>query len=92
MNQKHLNTLAAIFADPVRANVPWKDIESMLKSFGAEISEGEGSRVRIALNGRRATFHRPHPRKETDKGALKSMRNFLRDAEIDEYLQAVGVD
>jgi hypothetical protein len=31
----------------------------------------------------RAVFHRPHPRKETDKGALKSVRRFLTEAEIE---------
>jgi hypothetical protein len=45
--------------------------------LGAEISEGKGSRLRIALNNVRAVFHRPHPHKETDKGALRSLR---RDA------------
>ena len=54
MNQKHRRTLEAIFDDPVRSNIPWRDIESMLKAAGAEITEGEGSRVRIALNGVRA--------------------------------------
>ncbi|MBI3630893.1 MAG: type II toxin-antitoxin system HicA family toxin [Candidatus Sungbacteria bacterium] len=77
MKQKHLQTLADIFANPIQANVAWDDIEAMLRAFNAEISEGRGSRVRIALNGARAVFHRPHPRKETDKGALKSMRKFL---------------
>jgi len=52
----------------------------MLKSFGAEISEGRGSRVRIALNGVRAVFHRPHPQKETDRGAVASMRRYLAEA------------
>ncbi|MCB9092709.1 MAG: type II toxin-antitoxin system HicA family toxin [Halobacteriovoraceae bacterium] len=52
-------------------------MEALLKSLGAEISEGAGSRIRIALNGVRAVFHRPHPRKETDKGALCDMRRFL---------------
>ncbi|WP_308189086.1 MULTISPECIES: type II toxin-antitoxin system HicA family toxin [Nostoc] len=32
----------------------------------------------------RATFHRPHPEKETDKGAVKSMRRFLTEAGIKE--------
>ena len=68
MSKKHRRTLEAIFAEPVRANVNWLDIEAMLKAYGAEISEGKGSRVRIALHGVRAVFHRPHPRKETDKG------------------------
>jgi len=36
----------------------------MLKSFGAELSEGRGSRVRIALNGVRLCFiDRIHKRK-----------------------------
>ena len=75
-------TLAAIFADPVRANIHWSDIEAMLRHFGAEITEGAGSRVRIALNGVRAVFNRPHPQKETDKGAVKSMRRFLTEAGV----------
>jgi hypothetical protein len=79
---KHEKTLAAIFADPVRASINWSDIEAMLKHCGAEISEGSGSRVRIALNGVRAVFHRPHPQKETDKGAVKSMRRFLTEAGV----------
>ena len=32
------------------------------------------------LNGMRAVFHRPHPRKETDKGAVKSIMRFLLEA------------
>jgi len=77
MNQKHRHTLEAVFEDPVRSNISWRDIEAMLKAADAEITEGEGSRVRIALNGVRAVFHRPHPQKETDKGAVRSMRRFL---------------
>jgi HicA toxin of bacterial toxin-antitoxin, len=82
MAKKHQKTLAAIFAEPVRSNIPWRDIEALLQALGAEISEGEGSRVRIALNGVRAVFHRPHPQKETDKGAVRSMRRFLTEAGV----------
>ena len=82
MSGKHDRTLQAIFADPVRANINWSDIESLLSYLGAEISEGSGSRVRIALNGVRAVFHRPHPEKETDKGAVKSVRRFLSEAGV----------
>ena len=72
--------MAAIFAEPVRANVNWLDIEAMLKACGAGVSEGKGSRFRIVLNRVRAVFHRPHPQKETDKGAVRSMRRFLTEA------------
>jgi len=82
MGPRHKRTLKAIFDDPVRSNIAWRDIEAMLTSAGAEISEGEGSRVRIALSGVRAVFHRPHPQKETDKGAVKSMRRFLSEAGV----------
>lgn len=77
MNNRHKATLRSVFEDPVRANIAWADIEAMLKAAGAEVTEGRGSRVRIALNGVRAVFHRPHPEKETDRGAVKSMRDFL---------------
>jgi hypothetical protein len=77
---KHQRVLAAIFEK--RANIAWSDIEAMLLHHGAEISEGRGSRVRIALNGVRAVFHRPHPQKETDRGAVAAMRRFLTEAAI----------
>ncbi len=80
MNSKHKKTLRAVFEDPVRSGIAWTDIESMLRALGADLSEGSGSRVRIELNGVLAVFHRPHPRKETDKGAVKSMRRFLENA------------
>ena len=44
------------------------------------MSEGRGSRLRVYLNGVRAVFHRPHPRKESGKGAVKSLRRFLLEA------------
>jgi hypothetical protein len=80
---KHRTTLDAIFADPIRAGIAWRDSESLFEAVGGEISEGQGSRVRVALNGVRAVFHRPHPHKETDKGAVRSVRRFLLEAGIE---------
>ena len=77
MNRKNRNTLAAILEDPVRSDIPWDDIEGLFRTLGAEITEGRGSRVRVALKGILAVFHRPHPRKVTDKGSVKSVRRFL---------------
>ena len=82
LGKRHRNTLAAIFENPAPAGIHWADIEKLLEASGAEISEGRGSRVRIALNDVRAVFHRPHPQKETDRGAVKSMRRFLTEAGI----------
>ncbi len=82
MRAKHKQTLHAIFDTLVRANIVWRDIESLFLALGTEITEGNGSRVRIYLKGVRAVFHRPHPRKETDKGAVKSVRRFLTEAGV----------
>ena len=83
LSRKHQATLEAIFATPVRASIVWSDIEALFRACGAEISEGSGSRVRVALNDVRAIFHRPHPQKETDKGAVKSVRRFLIESGIE---------
>jgi hypothetical protein len=79
---KHDKTLSDIFADPVRAGIRWKDIEALFEHYGAEISEGSGSRVRVALRGARAVFHRPHPGPHADKGAVRSVRRFLISAGV----------
>ena len=47
--------------------------------------------MRIALNDIRAVFHRPHPRKETDKGAVAAMRHFLIEVGVEpEYKGYLG--
>lgn len=80
--RRHATTLRAIFAQPVQASIRWSDIVSLLKCLGAEIEEGEGWRMRVALNGVRAVFHRPHPEPTMDKGAVKSVRRLLAEAGV----------
>ena len=82
MDRKHRKTLDAIFEKPERATIAWRDVEALFIALGAEVSEGSGSRVRVALKDVRAVFHRPHPRKETHKGAVKSVRRFLEAAGV----------
>jgi HicA toxin of bacterial toxin-antitoxin, len=82
MNSKQRKTLEAMIALPTRSDILWSDITSLFRALGAEISEGSGSRVRVALRGVRAVFHRPHPERETDKGTVKSVVRFLTAAGI----------
>jgi hypothetical protein len=82
LNNRHKKTLAAILATPTRANIPWMDIENLFLALDATVREGKGSRVRIELNGIVFVFHRPHPQKETVKGAVESARDFLEEAGI----------
>ena len=77
MRRKHRRTLAAIFQRPAQSGIRWDDIESLLVACGAEIEERAGSRMAVKLRGAVAILHRPHPRKEADKGSVASVRRFL---------------
>ena len=81
MNNKK-KTYNEIYKEPVQFNIKWSDIEALFIALGAKLSEGNGSRIRVELNGERAVFHRPHPEKVTDKGAVKSVRRFFENAEV----------
>ena len=47
--------------------------------LGANVSEREGSRIGVKLFGEVRVFHRPHPSPDTDKGAVESIRKWLKD-------------
>jgi len=83
VRKKHRKILDAIFSRPTQANIKWDDVEALLKAFGAYIEERKGSRVAIELNDVVAIFHRPHPEKELDKGAVASIRRFLKEAGVE---------
>ncbi|HOS29805.1 MAG TPA: type II toxin-antitoxin system HicA family toxin [Treponemataceae bacterium] len=82
VNSKNRKILEGIFKQPTPSNILWADIELLFLSLGAEITEGNGSRVRVKLHGARAVFHRPHPDKNTDKGAVNSVKRFLKTAGV----------
>ena len=79
MRRKHEETLAAIFHDPVGGSIKWRDIEALLIALGAEMSKGSGSRVRFVLRDRSLISHRPRPSPDTDKGAVKAVRRYLKE-------------
>ena len=79
MKRKHHKTLSLIFARPTSGNINWADIEALFIELQAELSEHEGSRVGVRLFGERRVFHRPHPSPDTDKGAVASIRKWLKD-------------
>ena len=82
MNNKQIKTYKDIFSNPVKSDISWDEIESLFEALGAQISEGNGSRIRVLLNNERAVFHRPHPDRNTDKGAIMSVRKFLNNAGV----------
>lgn len=82
MNTKQRKTLNAIFANPIKGNIEWRRIESLLMAMGCQAIEGSGSRVSFILNGQRLDLHRPHPRKEALRYRVKDVRKFLNRAGV----------
>lgn len=79
VRRKHQKTLELIFAKPTSGNIKWADIEALFIELGAELSQREGSRIGVRLFGERRVFHRPHPSPDTDKGAVASIRQWLKE-------------
>lgn len=77
MKLKHKRTLELIYSRPASGNIRWDDVLSLFRELGAEIKERENSRVEVFLFGQVRVYHRPHPRPDTDKGAVANIRRWL---------------
>jgi hypothetical protein len=82
MQWKHAKILEQIYRRPTSGNIRWRDVESLFTALGGEVSERAGSRVAVVLFGEVRIFHRPHPSPNTDKGAIASIRDWLRGNEV----------
>ncbi|AQS86054.1 MAG: type II toxin-antitoxin system HicA family toxin [Acetobacter aceti] len=82
MKAKDRRTLELVFKRPVSGNVPWTDIEALFIALGGEVSEREGSRVGVFLFRESRAFHRPHPKPDTDKGAVAAVSKWLEQNEV----------
>ncbi|MES9843626.1 MAG: type II toxin-antitoxin system HicA family toxin [Candidatus Sedimenticola sp. PURPLELP] len=80
MSHKREKMLAAIFNEPVSGNLHWREIESLLKSLGAEFHELPGARLRIILNGVEGMLHRPHHSSVMPKQDVRHLRQYLASA------------
>lgn len=82
LSTKHMKTLGKLYEKPTRADIKWTEILALFKACGGAIYQREGSRVCVKLGNQRAVFHAPHPQKETVKGAVEDVREFLGQAGI----------
>jgi HicA toxin of bacterial toxin-antitoxin, len=82
LSNSNKRVIEAIFENPVRTDVRWSDVETLLRALGAEVSQGSGSRVRVRLGERRMVFHTPHPQPVLVRDALRSVRRFLIEAGV----------
>jgi hypothetical protein len=83
MNRKQRKTYDAIFAEPIRRNILWNDVVSLIKNLGGMVTQGDGSRVRFDLNEISLNIHSPHPQKELKRYQVKAIREFLTKAGVE---------
>jgi HicA toxin of bacterial toxin-antitoxin, len=77
VNSKHRKTLRAIFAEPTSPSIVFSDIELLIVALGGEVTEREGSRVKMTLRGEQWRCHRPHPGKEAKRYQVEEVRELL---------------
>lgn len=84
MNKKQRKTYDAIFATPIRRNIVWNEVVSLIEGMGGEVAHGNGSRVRFSKNGISLNIHSPHPQKELKRYQVKDVRTFIEKLEEEE--------
>jgi hypothetical protein len=77
MNRKHTKTLRAIFVRPTSSAIVFQDIEALVVALGGQVTEREGSRVKIEIAGEPWRCHRPHPGKEAKRYQVEELRELL---------------
>jgi hypothetical protein len=80
MNKKQRKTYDAIFTTPIKENIIWNDVVSLIEALGGIVVQGNGSRIRFSLNGVALNIHSPHPQKELKRYQVKDVRTFIERA------------
>jgi HicA toxin of bacterial toxin-antitoxin, len=83
MNKKQRNTYSALFAEPIRRNILWNEVVSLILALDGQVLQGDGSRVRFDLNEVSLNIHSPHPQKELKRYQVKAIREFLVNAGVE---------
>ncbi|MEX6503446.1 hypothetical protein [Pseudomonas zhanjiangensis] len=82
MSHKQRNLLNSIFQDPLRSNIHWREVESLLHHLGATVEPILGARFRVLLNQHEFILHRPHQGNVCSKQDIKHLRDCLSQAGI----------
>jgi len=82
MSHKQRTVLESVFHEPIKNNIQWRDVESLLHHLGATVEAAHGARFRVLLNGRELMLHHPHHSNEFTRPAVEQLREFLAGAGV----------
>jgi hypothetical protein len=78
LNNRHRDTLAALFEHPTSHNVRWPDVVSLLNAVGTVEERREG-KVKVTVGETTEFFDPPRDHNAGDKQVVE-LRRLLRDA------------
>lgn len=81
MNHHHRKILHTLFAHPINMNLSMKDVESVLRELGAEVSSAHSGKTHVVLNGHSVNFS--HPNHSLPKQEVVQVRKFIETCGID---------
>ena len=71
------NTLKRVFTKPAPTDIPWNDIESMLRGVGVKVMEQSGSWIAIVKDAEVMVLRRPHPKPVTLRATVRDIAAFF---------------
>ncbi len=81
MNHHHRKVLHSLFSHPINGNIAMKDIESVFRELGAEVSTAQSGKMQVALMGHSANF--PHAQHSLPREEVVQVRKFIETCGID---------
>jgi hypothetical protein len=81
MNHRHRKVLHSLFAHPISANISLRDVESVFKELGADLSHSHSSKLAVHLGEHKVNFSTAHHK--LPKEEVIQVRKFLETCEVD---------
>lgn len=83
LSNAHYKTLKQLFAVPLRSDISWSEIRSLLEALGGIVKE-YGDRVCVAMIHQRAIIHRLHNQRYASRCAVEAVQYFLTTVGIEQ--------
>ncbi len=77
LRARHRRILERIFAAPTPPDIRWTEAVSLLRAIEVEVSERAGFRMLLKKGSERMVMHRPHPRPNLSRPAVRDLAKFL---------------
>ncbi len=71
-------TLQRIFLRPAPSDVPWFEMELMLRQLGVTVATRSDSRIALVKDGEAMVVYRPQPEPLAQQATVKDIAAFLR--------------